>query len=219
LLVQGFLGLAFLVAVLGVLQPAKIDSLANSLTEQVLYKGKMEQGLLGSRRTPWRDTVAVIKESPWFGSGFGTDRVASSVISDSVFRTIEGSGREHGSSYMALLQYVGLLGVIPFAILLLLVLANVFRACLWMKRTRNPKNYIVPLAMVCLAGMIHAMFEDWMFAAGYYLTLFFWTAAFVIPDFLPRRTAQPAFVSTRLRASSGVSIPESAYAGFSEKNI
>jgi hypothetical protein len=43
--------------------------------------------------------------------------------------------------------------------------------------------------------VIHAIFEDWMFAAGYYLTLFFWTSAFVIPDFLPRRrSAQPAFV-------------------------
>ena len=211
LLLQGFLALAFLIAVLGVLQPAKIDSLTNSLTEQVLYKGKVEQGILGSRRTPWQDTVAVIKESPWFGSGFGTDRIASSVISDSMIRTTEGSGREHGSSYIALLQYVGLLGVIPFAILLALVLANVFRACIWMKRTRNPKSYAVPLAMVCLAGVIHAIFEDWMFAAGYYLTLFFWTAAFVIPDFLPRRTAQPAFVSSAAHKAAAIDSRAAAF--------
>jgi len=73
-----------------------------------------------------------------------------------------------------------------------------------MKRTRNPKNYVVPLAMVCLAGVIHAIFEDWMFAAGYYLTLFFWTSAFVIPDFLPRRHAQPAFVSSAARHAAPI---------------
>jgi hypothetical protein len=204
LLVQGSLVIAFLIAVLGVLQPAKVDSLVDSFTEQVIYKGKMEQGILGSRRTPWQDTVAVMKESPWFGSGFGTDRVYSSIVSDSVLRTTEGSGREHGSSYMALLQYVGLLGIIPFAILLLLVVANVVRACLWMRRTHNPQNYAVPLAMICLAGLIHAVFEDWMFAAGYYLTLFFWTAAFVMPDFLPRRTAQPAFVGSAVPTAAAI---------------
>lgn len=196
LLVQGALAIIFLIAVLGVVQPSKIDSLADSLTQQLIYKGKMEQGILGSRKTPWQDTVAALKESPWFGSGFGTDRVSAPAISDSVYRTIEGTGREHGSSYMALLQYVGLLGAVPFAILLLLVLANIVRTCVWMRRTRNPRSYAVPLAMVCLAGLIHAAFEDWMFAAGFYLSLFFWTSAILLSDFLPRRTRDMTLVGS-----------------------
>jgi len=32
------------------------------------------------------------------------------------------------------------------------------------------------------------MFEDWMFAVGYYLCVFFWAIAFIMMDVLPRRT-------------------------------
>jgi O-antigen ligase len=199
LLAKGALAVAFLIAVLGVIQPAEVSSLVSSLTEQLVYKGKIEQGLLGSRKTPWQDTVSVIKDSPWFGSGFGTDRIAGPAVSDSMYRTIEGSGREHGSSYMALLQFVGLLGVVPFAILLLLVFSGTVRTCAWMRRTRNPHNYAIPLAMVCLAGLIHATFEDWMFAAGYHLSLFFWTSAFLLSDFLPRRANSTSFAVNAAR--------------------
>jgi hypothetical protein len=33
--------------------------------------------------------------------------------------------------------------------------------------------------------MIHAAFEDWLFAPGYYLCVFFWSMAFVFVDQLP----------------------------------
>src|ERR1700676_4524668 len=175
LLLKGTLVLAFLVTAVGALQPSRLDSLVSLFTEQLLYKGKMEQGLLGSRKSPWQETMSVIRESPWFGSGFGTDRMPGQVVPDSAFRTVEGVGREHGSSYLALLQYVGVLGAAPFAIRFLLVVSQIILTCTWMLRSRNPYNYAIPLAMVCLAGLLHAAFEDWLFAPGYYLSLFFWT--------------------------------------------
>jgi O-antigen ligase len=189
LLFKGTLVLVFLVTAVGALQPSSLDSLVSLFTEQLVYKGKMEQGLLGSRKSPWQETMSVIRESPWFGSGFGTDRMPTQVIPDSAFRTVEGVGREHGSSYMALLQYVGLLGAVPFAILLLFVVSQIIRTCAWMRRSGNPHNYAIPLAMVCLAGLLHAAFEDWLFATGYYLNLFFWTLTFLLSDLLPHRSA------------------------------
>jgi hypothetical protein len=39
--------------------------------------------------------------------------------------------------------------------------------------------------MVIFAGLIHAAFEDWLFAPGYYLCVFFWSVAFVLIDFAP----------------------------------
>jgi hypothetical protein len=33
--------------------------------------------------------------------------------------------------------------------------------------------------------MLHATFEDWMFAPGYYLCVFFWCMAFVLVDLAP----------------------------------
>jgi len=189
LLLKGALVLVFLTTALGVIQPSGFNSLASSFTEQLLYKGKVEKGLLGSRKSPWQESIAVIKDSPWFGNGFGTDRIAVQISPDSAFRTIGSNSREHGSSYIALLEYVGLLGAVPFVILLLFLSFQIFRTCLWMRRTGNPQNYAIPLAMLCLAGLLHAAFEDWLFAAGYYLTLVFWVSAFLLSDFQPRAEA------------------------------
>jgi hypothetical protein len=47
----------------------------------------------------------------------------------------------------------------------------------------------VPLAMTLLAGMVHALFEDWMVGPGYYLWVFFWICVFLLNDFLPERQA------------------------------
>jgi O-antigen ligase len=212
LLVKGGVVLVFLITLLGVVQPSRIDSLMSSVIEQVVYKGKAEQGLLGSRTSPWQDTVAVIKESPWFGSGFGTDNIPGQIIGDSTFRTIEGANREHGSSYMGLLQYVGLVGAVPFVILLVLVISQIFRTCLLMRATGDPRNYAIPLAMLCLAGLLHAVFEDWLFAAGYYLNLLFWTSAFLLSDLLPRRTNAATFSTMALPRSEASNSPIAVFA-------
>ena len=46
--------------------------------------------------------------------------------------------------------------------------------------------------MVLAAGLVHAGFEDWLFAVGYYLCVFFWVLAFAFVDMLP--AAAPAVV-------------------------
>jgi hypothetical protein len=43
----------------------------------------------------------------------------------------------------------------------------------------------IPLAMASLSGLIHAGFEDWLFAPGYHLCVFFWTMAFILSDYAP----------------------------------
>ena len=185
------LKLAFLVVLFGaaaaVVQPAQFDALASSFSQDLIYKGKPEEGLFGSRKSPWQDTVDVIKESPWFGSGFGTDTMRGRTAqSGSIFRTVEGTAREHGNSYLALVQYVGLLGIVPFALLLILVLHMIYKVSVWLRKTGNPNHFAVPLAFICLSGLIHAFFEDWLFAVGYYLNIFFWTSAFLLWDLRPK---------------------------------
>jgi O-antigen ligase len=187
--------LAFLVVLFGtaaaVLQPAHFDAVVSSFAEDVIYKGKPEDGLLGSRRSPWQDTVDVIKESPWFGSGFGTDIVQGQPAQGgSIFRTLDGVTKEHGNSYLALIQYVGLLGIVPFALLIILILHMIYKVSSWLRNTGNPNHFAVPLACICLAGLIHAFFEDWLFAVGYYLNIFFWTSAFLLWDLRPKLPKQ-----------------------------
>jgi len=188
LLMKGAFALVLLMTTLAVLQPGQFDSFVSSFTEDVVYKGRPELGLLGSRKSPWQDTVRVIGESPWFGSGFGTDVTAGHSPAASAVRTVEGSGIEHGNSYLAIVQYVGLLGIIPFVVLILLVLRLIRRVCSWMWRTHSPYHYAIPLAFICLAGLIHAFFEDWLFALGYYLSVFFWTSVFILADVRPQES-------------------------------
>jgi O-antigen ligase len=208
-LVKAALTVVCLIAVVGVVSPAKLDQSTEQFSDAVLYKGHREQGLLGSRQTPWEETVAAIKAHPFFGSGFGTS-LTEDEITDSIsrFSSTSETNREHGSSYMAIAEWVGLLGLLPFVILLSMVLTLVVRVIVWLRRTRNTNHYAVPLAMVLLAGLIHAGFEDWLFAVGYYLSVFFWSLAFVLVDLVPARMTSPQFsVPAPVRFQQGYAMP------------
>jgi hypothetical protein len=199
LLIRGaFVAFAFM-SIAAVVQPSHFDDFLHSFTENVVYKGKREQGVFGSRKTPWEATTAVIKEHPWFGSGFGTSDMGQFASgtqlslrpSDGGLYTKEGFNREHGNSYLALVEYLGLLGVLPFAVLLFLLGRMVAQVILWMRRCTNPYHPAIPIAMVLLAGMVHAFFEDWMVAVGYYLCVFFWLCAFWLVDLVPAPLPTP----------------------------
>ena len=181
LLVKGIFVVVFLVAVVAVAQPSQFNALVSAFTEELIYKGKPQGGVFGSRTTPWQDTVEVIRESPWFGSGFGTDLAQRQPGGPGLeVATLEGSVREHGNSYLALLEYVGMLGIAPFVVLLALVLRQIGRGLARVWRTRDAHSYAVPLVLICIAGLVHAFFEDWLFAVGSYLSIFFWASVFVL---------------------------------------
>ena len=59
--------------------------------------------------------------------------------------------------------------------------------------------------MVVLAGLIHANFEDWLFAVGSYLCLLFWVFAFELVDIIPHAVEVPVagVVSRPLPADFG----------------
>jgi O-antigen ligase len=160
----------------------------SSLSDIYLYKGKREAGILGSRQSPWQQTVSVIQEHPWFGSGFGTSKTAvDEVVETRGFSSNSKFTREHGSSYLAILEWQGFLGVSPFLALVLVVALNAGEILVFVRRTRNVSFPALPLALVIIAGLVHAAFEDWMFAVGYYLCVLFWSFAFVLNDFVSRK--------------------------------
>ena len=192
------LALCFL-AVSGMVAPEAVNRTISDFKDAVLYKGHKEKGVFGSRRTPWEDSISTIKAHPWFGTGYGTSPTGEDP--GFVFGRFASSSetvREHGSSYMTIAEWVGILGVVPFAALLALTVANVFRVCAWMRRTSNPRHYSIPLALVVLAGLLHAGFEDWLFAVGAYPCVFFWAFAFLLADLVPataKKTVPAAVVS------------------------
>ena len=209
LLAQGLCILLIVVASSVLIDPQAVPA----FVDDVLYKGKDPTlGLLASRDSPWKGAVESIKKHFWFGSGFGvTDNGADASEHVGSYETDERISRENGSSYLTIMTWVGLIGLPPFVLLLLVLLGKIVRTLFWMLHTGNANHPAVPLAIITLAGLIHAGLEDWLFAPGYYLCVFFWTMAFLLVDFAPwaplpsfstpwrARMARPAgtFVPTR----------------------
>ena len=185
LILQGLVGACCVLAITAIATPGRLDEIKTSFVAGVIYKGHQAEGLLGSRLTPWQETVRVIQENPYFGSGFGTSISGDKPFGEVGTFATTSIKREHGSSYLAITEWVGLLGILPFAMLTFLLMQAILRVYLFLWRTGNVSHYSVPLMMVMIAGLTHAGFEDWLFAAGYYLTVLFWVLAFLLMDVMP----------------------------------
>jgi len=184
----------------------------SSTKQSVLYKDKdAALGVLASRQTPWEHATQSIRNHFWFGSGFGTTENGVDASAHlSKFETIEGVTSENGSSYLSILSWVGMVGVLPFAFVLFSLIGKIVQTCLWMLNTESPHHLAIPLAMVAVAGLIHAFFEDWMFAPGYYLCVFFWTMSFILVDYAPWAPLPSFSHSWRpwlMRQNAGVAAP------------
>jgi len=92
------------------------------------------------------------------------------------------------------------LGVAPFFTLVLLIAVNIGRVAAWARHTGDPLSPAIPIAAVLAAGLVHAVFEDWLFAVGYYLCIFFWSLAFALVDIL--RAPAPAPSQASLQRAS-----------------
>ena len=205
LLAQGLVILAMLVALGVLLRPEAFSRMISSIESTVVYKGKdPAEGLLASRRSPWQDAVDTIHEHFWFGTGFGTsDNGQDATEEIGKFSSTSTVSVEHGSSYLAITTWVGMAGVLPFFLLLFVLVGKIAKTFAWMRRTGDPAYAAVPLAIVLLAGMVHASLEDWMFAPGYYLCVFFWSMAFVFVDQVPPLRADLG----RLLLTRGTAVP------------
>ena len=206
MMMAGVVTIVVLVAAGGILQPEVMSKTFSTIETSVIYKGSSAGSLLASRQSPWQAAIDSIHSNLWFGTGLGTaqnsndPREQTGVFSSSTVVTTE-----NGSSYLSILAGVGILGVIPFSLLLFLLVGRIVRTTAWLWKTGNPCHPAVPLAMVLVAGLLHAGFEDWLFAPGYYLCVMFWSLAFIFVDLAPStvpslgfawhpRTAQRGFV-------------------------
>jgi O-antigen ligase len=181
---QGVVILAIVAASSAIIQPEEFSKTVSAITASVVYKGKdPAAGMLASRSSPWQETIDSIRDHFWFGTGFGTSDTGQDATEDvGKFSSTSAASTEHGSSYLAIASWVGMMGVLPFFLLVAALLGKIVQTVVWMVKTGEPAHPAVPLAMVTLAGIIHATFEDWMFAPGYYLCVFFWSMAFILVD-------------------------------------
>jgi O-antigen ligase len=184
LLAKGVVIFAILLAGAAIFRPAALSGTVAWINSDVIYKGKdPAAGLLNSRESPWQEAMAAIHDHYWFGSGFGTSDTGLDPTENlGEFASNSRASREHGSSYLEIVAWVGLVGTLPFLLLLGMLLGQILKTLTWMFRTANPSHPAVPLAIMLLTGLVHAAFEDWLFAPGYYLCVFFWSMAFIFVD-------------------------------------
>ena len=187
MLTQGVGIVVVLAAATAIFQPETFSNAVSSVTSSVVYKGvDRERGVLASRESPWQAALDNIRDHFWFGTGFGTtDHGLDASEHLGKFASTEKVTSENGSSYLAVTTWVGVFGVLPFLLLLIVLVGKIARTVVWMLKTGSANHPAIPLAMVMLAGLFHAGLEDWLFAPGYYLCVFFWSLAFVFVDLAP----------------------------------
>jgi hypothetical protein len=195
ILAQSLVALVILAAAAAVLRPQEISNSVSMFTSDVVYKGFRERGMLASRQSPWQDATDAMSTHFWFGTGFGTaDSAHDSTVTTGNFASNFNVTAEYGSSYLAIVVWLGVIGALPFFLLLLLVAGKAIQTLRWMRATGSILHPAVPLALVVIAGLVHAALEDWMFAVGYYLCVFFWSMAFVLMDLAPAPARSPSLV-------------------------
>jgi O-antigen ligase len=190
---QGTVILTIIFAATAIFRPEVIAS----MTSSVVYKGVDEQlGVLASREAPWQTAIDNIREHPWLGAGLGTTAEGGDPTqAQGSFASNTNVTTENGSSYLSLVAGVGMLGAIPCALLLLILMIKIWQTLIWMRVTGSALHAAVPIALVLIGGIVHAVFEDWMFAPGNYLSVFFWSVAFIFVDVAPKSLRQASLVS------------------------
>jgi O-antigen ligase len=184
---QGTVILTIVFTTTAILRPEFIAS----MTSSVIYKGVDQRSLLASREAPWQMAIDNIREHPWLGSGLGTTAEGGDPSqAQGSFASSTNVTTENGSSYLTLVAGLGALGAIPGCLLLLILMNKIRHTLAWMRATGSALNAAVPLALVLIAGLVHAVFEDWMLAPGNYLSVFFWSIAFIFIDVAPKSLRQ-----------------------------
>jgi hypothetical protein len=92
--------------------------------------------------------------------------------------------RERGSNYLTMLEGTGVIGTLPFVLLMLSLIRSIWRVFLWLRYTGNPSQPAVVAACILLGCFVNATFEDWMLAVGYYMCVIFWVVALSLRDWM-----------------------------------
>jgi O-antigen ligase len=175
---------ALVVSLGGVLQPSSFPEFLRSVTGDLIYKKSGEAGIFASRLNPWNEALRSFKAHPWIGSGFGI-RGQATLGDTGALQTRSHATFEYGNSYLAILDYTGLVGITFFGGMIVLLLVRVAGVSFAIRKNPQLVSFAIPLMLVVVVGLLHAAFEDWLFAPGSYICIFFWCCAFPFMDFKP----------------------------------
>ena len=156
-----FLKRLLVIALLGSISfPLWSDALSG--LEQKQQNNIENGGTFNSRRSKWDNRLNEFYSSPIFGVGFSACDIKHSEDYDSLTGTIE-----TGSSWLAVLSMTGLLGFVPFCI----VIYNSFRRVLQKRKTKVSASLYTGLLILL---SVHMLAEGYILAGGSVMCYIAW---------------------------------------------
>ena len=150
---------------------------------RLLCTRRVSTGTLRIRaRNPGKEACAISRSTRGWDGDLAPPTIAPAWRLDYV--TQGQLTRERGSSYLTLLETTGILGTLPFGLLLLALIREIWRVFLWLRHSGKISQPAVVAAAIILGGLVNAFFEDWMFAVGYYFCVIFWVLALSLRDWM-----------------------------------
>ncbi|MEE8201856.1 MAG: O-antigen ligase family protein [Candidatus Acidoferrales bacterium] len=168
-----------LLAMVGGLYVAYAPQELDKLSTLYVYKGR--ETVLECRLDHWKRSLAYIRQSWFFGYGLGASPGGSQEwhFSFSSWRAL----RVRGSSLLAIWEETGLPGFLLLGLYPFWVASQGLR---YLLRSRRPMDSasirILVLTVVLFAGMGNMLFEEWILAPGFFVTVFFWILIFLLLD-------------------------------------
>jgi O-antigen ligase len=145
---------------------------ANDAVRRIIYKAReTDQSLFYTRQSTWEESWAMAKRGGSVGAGFGVS-IGSDTVD--VGLTAVGYGREKGNSQLAILEELGIVGLILYGAMLLALFVPLVRtmASTWDRSRRIACG----LVLGGLLGILsQSLFEAWFVAPGAPESSFFWT--------------------------------------------
>jgi O-antigen ligase len=180
LIIEGAVVLVILMSGISIYRPESFPHFFSS----IVYKNSQGEAF-ASRFSPWQRALNAISDHPWFGTGLGTAVDGPEASEGTRMASSSELTTENGNSYLALLSGGGILCASPFFLLLFALTRKIIRTVIWIRTSASAVHPAIPLAMLIVAGLVHAAFEDWMFASGNYMCVFFWSLVFIFVDVAP----------------------------------
>jgi O-antigen ligase len=128
-----------------------------------------QSSILATRSDSWGIRFETISRKPFFGWGSGVNPI---FIDRNLIKlydvNLTPGNTEKGNSYLAIIEEQGIFTGLVIIILVLAIIKNIYKN----SDLQKPKELLV--VMVLIPGIVHALFESWLFYLGGYSSLWFW---------------------------------------------
>ena len=151
---------------------ALFPDLIDYIESAVVRKGISEdQGVFHSRWQVWEESLALGIKGGWIGGGYGVT-IGAPWFGESSFTAI-GYGREKANSQFAIMEELGIVGLVAYAVFLFSLFGLILTS---FRRARDTKLRVnLGIVSGALAGFVlNSAFEAWWVAPGSAEAPFFW---------------------------------------------